>query len=165
MTSVQRILVPIDFGDSSLKALDFARMLSDRCGASLQLLHVVPCGLSESDRQQALQLEAEHRLDALLTHSDRADRHAGVCCVTGAAASAIARYAADHDADLIVMGTHWDGSTFQMAIGSVAEIVVRLAPCPVVTVKAPRQVGDASDQLSGPSGSRNGQVAQSSSVA
>ena len=51
--------------------------------------------------------------------------------------STIVGYAADNDIDLIVMGTHGRGGFAHLVMGSVAERVVRLAPCPVLTVRHP----------------------------
>jgi nucleotide-binding universal stress UspA family protein len=49
----------------------------------------------------------------------------------------IVDYARDHDVDIIVMGTHGRGALGHLVMGSVAERVVRLAPCPVLTVRHP----------------------------
>jgi nucleotide-binding universal stress UspA family protein len=61
-------------------------------------------------------------------------------------ASAIVTFAREHDIDLIVMGTHGRGAMLRMMLGSVAEHVVRTAPCPVMVVRDPRPRG-ASTQI------------------
>jgi nucleotide-binding universal stress UspA family protein len=57
---------------------------------------------------------------------------------SGAPAAEIAKYAREIDVDLIVMGTHGRGAVAHLVLGSVAEIVVRTAPCPVLTVRNPQ---------------------------
>jgi nucleotide-binding universal stress UspA family protein len=56
---------------------------------------------------------------------------------SGSPAYAIVDYAREYDIDLIVMGTHGRGALAQLMMGSVAERVVRIAPCPVLTVRHP----------------------------
>jgi nucleotide-binding universal stress UspA family protein len=56
---------------------------------------------------------------------------------SGSPAYAIVDYAQEYDIDLIVMGTHGRGALAQLMMGSVAERVVRIAPCPVLTVRHP----------------------------
>ena len=147
MVSLKKILVPVNFSETSKKALESARMLADACGASLQLLHVVGYRLTASatedperkslDVQRELESQACKQLEGLLDGTDRDKRHASAICCTGTPFQEIVRHAADNHIDLIVMGTHSHGPTFQMFRGSVAEHVVALAPCAVLTVKSP----------------------------
>ena len=136
MISVNTILVAIDFSETSTRALDFGRMLADACGASLHLVHVIGCPLVTPETLSEERQSACRRLDALLDRTDRERRHATTSCLVGTPACEIARYAADHAIDLIVMGTHSHGPTFQMATGSIAEGVIGLAPCAVLAVKS-----------------------------
>lgn len=135
MTTLTRILVPIDFNPRSVQALDFGRTLADACGASLHLLHVINDPLADSQARAAHQTEAVARLDALIDERDRQDRQVTARCEFGMPAEAIARVAAAEGIDLIVMGSHSHGPTFQMACGSVAEAVLGTAPCAVLAVK------------------------------
>ena len=61
------------------------------------------------------------------------------CVTSGAPASAIVDYANEARIDLIIMGTHGRGTVAHMLMGSVAERVVRTAPCPVLTVRHPER--------------------------
>jgi len=61
--------------------------------------------------------------------------HATVEAIVGTPAGSIVEYAAGHDIDLVVMGTHGRGGVSHLLMGSVAERVVRTAPCPVLTVR------------------------------
>jgi len=80
--------------------------------------------------------EAQKGLDALLTRDDRERLHA-VTAVrsSGAAAAAIVEYAKQTHVDVIVVGTHGRGPVAHFFMGSVAEHVVRHAPCPVLVVR------------------------------
>jgi nucleotide-binding universal stress UspA family protein len=83
-----------------------------------------------------LNVTAARRLHERLTDEDRAVLHAHVVVETSdAPADAIAAYAASANIDLIVMGTH--GRSAQLLVGSVAERLVRTAPCPMLTVRHP----------------------------
>ena len=145
MTTLTRILVPIDFNPRSVRALDYGRTLADACGASLHLLHVINDPLADSRARAAHQAEAIARLDALLEERDRQVRHVTTHCEFGTPAEAIARVAAAEGIDLVVMGSHSHGPTFQMACGSVAEAVLGTAPCAVLAVKDPAAVTSAID--------------------
>jgi nucleotide-binding universal stress UspA family protein len=135
MIEMKRILVALDFTEISAQVLDYARMLADACGASLHVLHVInqPCAASATVDEE--QRDTCERLDALLNDADRDSRHATTACRVGATASEIVGYATENAIDLIVMGSHRHGPSFQMATGSIAESVVRLAACPVLAVK------------------------------
>ena len=74
-------------------------------------------------------------LEAQLTPDERASLRSTQLVVFGAPARDIVNHAAANDIDLIVMGTHGRGSIQHLLMGSVAERVVRTAPCPVLTVR------------------------------
>jgi len=142
-----RILVPTDFSIQSESALAYARELAERFGASIHLLHVLedpyatsayatevygylPPGLKET-----WQKNAEEKLDTLLPAADRIRLGVTSAVIFGRPAAAIVEYAEEEKADLIVMGTHGRGGVTHLLLGSVAERVVRAAPCPVLTVR------------------------------
>lgn len=144
MLAVKRILVPIDFSETSKRVLDFGRLLADASGASLHLLHVIGYPLATDQTMDQAQRDACSRLDALLDSADRDTRHATTSCEVGTPAHEIVHYAATHQTDVIVMGTHWHGPTFRMATGSIAEGVLGLAPCAVLAVKSAERSGSES---------------------
>jgi nucleotide-binding universal stress UspA family protein len=77
-------------------------------------------------------------VDALISDDDRRQLKARVAVVSSIApAAAIVTYADKSNIDLIVMGTHGRGGLAHLLMGSVAERVVRMAPCPVLTVRHP----------------------------
>jgi universal stress protein A len=135
MATVKTILAPIDLDRHTTRVLDFARTLADALGASLHLLHVVSYPLADPEARAAHYTEAAARVNALLEPADRDTRQVITACTFGTPAPEIARYAAEHSVDLIVMGTHSHGPTFQMLTGSIAETVMGIVPCAVLTVK------------------------------
>lgn len=138
------IIVPTDFSYASDAALGYARMLAARFGASLHLLHVVdePGSWSEvyaaiPEIQLRLSADAARRLEAMAACLPP-PLHATSAVVCGAPVPSIVKAAESRGADLIVMGTHGRRGMGHLLLGSVAERVVRLAPCPVLTVREAR---------------------------
>jgi universal stress protein A len=143
---ITTIIVPTDFSYTSDAALGYARMLAARFGASLHLLHVVdePGSWSEvyaaiPEIQLRLSADAARRLEAIAACLPP-PLHATSAVVCGAPVPTIVKVAETKGADLIVMGTHGRRGMGHLLLGSVAERVVRLAPCPVMTVRE-QQIG------------------------
>ncbi len=148
MIALKNVLVATDFSESSDQALAYGRDLARTFGARLHVLHIAEnlMATSVADYYPAgfpeMQLEVEGaartRVEALVTAEDRAQLKAVAVVRTSAApAAAIVEYAKEGSIDLIVMGTHGRGMVSRLLMGSVAERVVRLAPCPVLTVRKP----------------------------
>jgi nucleotide-binding universal stress UspA family protein len=149
--TVNRILVPTDFSETADVALAYAKDLAAKLGASLHLVHVfsdpyaVAAGAPEvyapvpaDVRERAVEEVRERLLDRLdATEEQRFRGSRGV--VRGLIAPQIADYADSQDIDLIVMGTHGRRGVAHLLLGSVAEHVVRIARCPVLTVRAGHQ--------------------------
>jgi len=140
MILLQQILVATDFSDAAGAALDYSRALARTFGASLHLLHVMDNTFlrpSPAD-PYLLKAGAAKRLAETLTADDRASLHAHAALETSDNPSeVIVAYANTHHIDLVVLGTHGRGALAQLLMGSVAEKVVRTAPCPVLTVRHP----------------------------
>lgn len=132
---IKSILVAIDVTEPSKRILEFARLVADGSDASLHLLHVIESPLSGALAIEDQQRTARRQLDGLLDDVDRHTRHATCSCHTGTPAHEIVQYATDHGVDVIVMGTHCHGPGYHLPLGSVADIVLRLAPCAVLAVK------------------------------
>jgi nucleotide-binding universal stress UspA family protein len=141
--------VPTDFSATADAALDCAYVFAERFGASLELLHVLDdpfvvdgmaaeAYISEGPvLRTAMLQEAQERL------RHRAAARANIPTITtevlfGHGARTIAEYAAARGVDLIVMGTHGRTGVAHLLLGSVAEQLVRTAPCPVLTVRQPK---------------------------
>jgi nucleotide-binding universal stress UspA family protein len=143
-----RILVPVDFSEPSIAALEYARALGRKLGASLRVLHVVedqyvtaPLGsdmyMAPSSAETELRVqEAKDQLASFLSRDDRTALRATADVITGSSARTITEYAGSNKFDLIVMGTHGRTGLAHFVMGSVAEKVIRTATCPVLTVRA-----------------------------
>jgi nucleotide-binding universal stress UspA family protein len=147
MILLNSVLVATDFGDTSKSALEYGRNLARAFGAKLHVLHVaariVPMSAAEFDPTNVADLqadiveEANRQLNRLLTDNERAllQTKAMVLASTSPAA-AIVGYAKEAHVDIIIVGTHGRGGISHLLMGSVAEHVVRNAPCPVLVVRA-----------------------------
>ena len=146
MIAIKNVLVATDFSEPSAKALNYARAMARSFGARLHVLHVfeplwitsadvVGGGVALASMIQGLEDTARKQLDDAVTEEDRRELHADATLITSESpAREIAHYASEHQIDLIVIGTHGRSGLSRMLIGSVAEKVVRMAPCPVLTV-------------------------------
>src|SRR5688572_30476372 len=144
MIALKRILVPHDFSDTSAAAVRYAVALAHNFGAKLYLLHVSDKARFEMATEFPLGLDGtledavrERLLKILSPHEQMAFKPVFEFR-SGAPAAEITRYATEADIDLIVMGTHGRGFVAHAVLGSVAEKVVRTAPCPVLTVRNPQ---------------------------
>jgi nucleotide-binding universal stress UspA family protein len=141
--SVKKILCPLDFSNTALEALDYAVDFARHNAGQLILLHVVDNPLTEQygPTAQNFYAEVEHALEkSKQMLADVARTHAvGVPCEIiakrGNPYEEIIDVATAQQADLIVMSTHGRTGSQRLLIGSVAEKVVRTAPCPVLTVR------------------------------
>lgn len=147
MITLKTILVPSDFSECSDEALRYGLELSRRFDAQLHLLHVVQDPVAQPWAAEGFsvplfevveqwQRQAEERLKASVPEADRG--RVTVASVVATPYAEILDYAASHHVDLIVMGTHGRGGVTHMLLGSIAERVVRRAPCPVLTVRRPQ---------------------------
>ena len=125
--AIHAILFPTDFSAVSRAAGHTAADFARHFGARLHVLHVVPPAFDVDMPRTAL-TEAVAALGPLLAPE--------AAIVAGIAAREVVAYASEHDVDLIVMGTHGRTGVSHALLGSVAEAVVRRAPCPVLTVPA-----------------------------
>jgi len=150
MIALKTVLVPVDFSETSDVALRYGREMARAFGATLQVLHVVQepysqpwaveaYGFSLAALQEEWIKDAKARLDQMVTDEDRRALQATALTVLGHPVTEVLRIAADNKVDLIVMGTHGRGPLGHMIMGSVAERVVRRAPCPVLTVHHPER--------------------------
>jgi nucleotide-binding universal stress UspA family protein len=150
MILLKKILVATDFSEPSDAAFAYGRELARAFGAELLVVHV--CDnintrafggvdgfvFTDPDLQRDVEAAAERHLDAMLSDEDRSSVGAsGVVLTSNAPAFAIVDYARRSGVDLVVMGTHGRGAVAHLLMGSVAERVVRTAPCPVLTVRHP----------------------------
>jgi universal stress protein A len=154
MAQIKRILVPTDFSAASEITLSYAMDLASRYGASLHLLHVLeessftaayPDGFFAELPGMRTQMieEGERRLGEAAARCADATLDVTTQVVVGRPARAIVQEAEQMGADLIVMGTHGRTGFAHLMLGSVAEQVLRTAPCPVLTVRDTARTADA----------------------
>ena len=149
MITIKNVLVATDFSEPSDTALNYARAMARSFGAKLHVMHVfeplwitsadvVGGGVALASMIQGLEDSARKQLEDAVTEEDRRELRAEATLVTSESpAREIAHYAGAHTIDLVVIGTHGRSGLSRLLIGSVAEKVVRLAPCPVLTVHHP----------------------------
>jgi nucleotide-binding universal stress UspA family protein len=144
---IEKILCPVDFSECSEHAIQYALALGEAYGAEIKLVHAMDIGASVfsyseldiPDPTFASQLQEEfaQRLDELAARVRRQHEPVTSQMLHGKPFLEIINCANEWQADLIVMGTHGRSGMEHMLIGSVAEKVVRKAPCPVLTVRHP----------------------------
>jgi len=150
MIAIKKILVPTDFSEPSEIAVRYAKEFAATFQAALHVLTVVeenammyawtsPEGAPVSLANLRVEMEknAREQINHILTDEERRKYKAQLVTLVGSPFVEIVRYAKSQEIDLIVMGTHGRGPIAHMLIGSVAEKVVRKAPCPVLTVRHP----------------------------
>jgi len=151
MIAMKNVLVATDFGEAADSALAYGRELAGKFHATLHVLHVaenvyITAFGAETyasfapDLQREIEESAHRRLKELTVDDDAAaPKTVAAVMTSGSPAFAIIDYANDHEIDLIVLGTHGRGTLGHFLMGSVAERVVRLAGCPVLTVRQPER--------------------------
>jgi nucleotide-binding universal stress UspA family protein len=151
MIAMKNVLVATDFGEAADTALAYGRELATRFGATLHVLHVaenvyITAFGAETyasfapDLQRDIEATAERRLREAVIDSDGSGPETVPAVMTsGSPAFAIIDYASEHAIDLIILGTHGRGTLGHILMGSVAERVVRLAGCPVLTIRQPER--------------------------
>jgi universal stress protein A len=145
---IARVLVAVDFNSTSQVALEYATALAGHVGATMHLLHVVESPLAAGPLTAEVYIaampaarnrlldEATARLAGLVASTQRESVHATSEVRAGSAADIICNVAGERQSDLIVIGTHGRTGLAHLLVGSVAELVVRQAPCPVLTVRS-----------------------------
>ncbi len=140
---LETILVPTDFSAGAAAAVEYALWLATRSQAKLVFFHVmeptvysVDFALSHPDISAEVRRGAIAALGQLVEEARSRGIAAEHVLVTGTPFVEIEKVATERKAGLIVMGTHGRTGLAHVVLGSTAERVVRLAPCPVLTVKA-----------------------------
>jgi nucleotide-binding universal stress UspA family protein len=150
MLPIGKILCPTDFSQPSYEALDVATELAAHFSAKLLIIHVIvpvpvpqaspsgpPPAFDIASYEKQLEASSNESLDALIHErisGEVPDVQTSV--LIGDAAYEITRIAEDEKVDLIVIATHGRTGWRRFLFGSVAEKVVRLASCPVLTIQA-----------------------------
>jgi nucleotide-binding universal stress UspA family protein len=141
MSHIQRILVPVDGSSPSIAALDQAVELAEDLGARIEVLNVnapdqFSVGSSRSSAEMERQRTARRMEEAIQAASSRLADRVTRRVESGETVQKITEVASQ-GIDLVVIGTHGRSGRLHSLLGSVAESVVRNAPCPVLTVRRP----------------------------
>ncbi|MCW8804632.1 MAG: universal stress protein [Ignavibacteriaceae bacterium] len=151
---IKKILFPTDFSRCAEQALAYAVLLAEKYGAEIHVLHIVTLfedqpsaiseGISETEEMiRKLEDIAEKQLNKVVDSHGADDMKIIALSKRGiSAAPVILEYASDNNIDLIVMGTHGRRGIEHLLLGSAAEEVVRMSPCPVFTVRETKQTID-----------------------
>jgi nucleotide-binding universal stress UspA family protein len=146
----RRIVCAIDFSDCSMSALDYATSLAQRADAQLTVVHVVelPPDIPRNVHETVLagprslreyialaEEEGRGRLDDAVADRERASATVDKVLAAGKPYREILRVAAEHSADLLVLGVHGRGALDRMFFGSTTQHLVRQAACPVLTLR------------------------------
>jgi universal stress protein A len=142
---LKKILVPVDFSDTSKKASQYALRFAEQFNCEIILLHVVepvspmvgaPLAVEAFSVAENEFSVAEKNLGVLAAESHTNGANSVNSTVRiGHAPNEITKAAKDFDVDLIIIATHGYTSWRHLCIGSTAERVVRTAPCPVLVVR------------------------------
>jgi universal stress protein A len=149
MIRMQTVMVATDFSEPSEAAVEYAKAVAETFHAALHVIHVLDVTGGDSSFLTATtlatmrgeaELVAREKLEEILSANERKRLSATLDIVPGSPFPSIIAYAEEHKVDLIVLGTNGRGRLAQLFVGSVAERVVRDAPCPVLTVHAGHEV-------------------------
>lgn len=146
MLQVRAILFPTDGSTCAEFAHAHAAFLARQFDAELHILHIVEARMNTlDDLSDLVEIEEQDILEQLhaplpstTSGPDEARIHRAKR-TDASAAEGVLTYAADEDIDLIVMGTHGRRGMDRLLMGSIAEEVVRLSPCPTLTVCGKKQ--------------------------
>jgi nucleotide-binding universal stress UspA family protein len=136
---IRNIVVPVDFSEHSKKALAFAIMLAKQSEATIHLvhgMHLPPDVRMTGDWWATLRAQAISGLDSMIDEIEKAGVKSELHLEDEHPVAAILKLAEELDADLITMGTRGLTGAKHVVLGSVAERTIRLARCPVLSVKA-----------------------------
>ena len=138
-------MAPLDFSSPSLDAADYAIQVANHFGAKVTLIHVLEpiyygaeLGLQSMQTKWQKWVHWRAQLDELAGLISSLGLATGTMLHGGVPADSIIDCAKEERCDLIVMGTHGRRGWSRLRFGSVAEAVLRQAPCPVLTVKSPK---------------------------
>ncbi len=137
----KRVLVATDFSATSERALAYSLPIVRRYRSKLSIVHAIPLEVRETitwdplprelDRQR---LDAEEEMGRLAEEARIKDINPHIFLTQGPAWDVISSIIQRENTDLLVLGSHGRGGLKKLALGSVAEEVLRLAPCPVLTI-------------------------------
>ncbi len=149
MREIKKILLPIDFSGASIKILQYAIFVAEKFNAKIFIVYVKdfpytlsglpPSRLDEDYDEHMIRLAKEKMASFLEDYRDQIPVSFESSILSGLPAEKIISYAEMECVDLIIIGTHGHTGLHKILVGSVAEKVIKLAPCPVLTINTYRQ--------------------------
>lgn len=146
LKAYNNILVPLDFSEHSQNAISYAKEIASAYDSKLQILHVIEetkhPAFSLSGKSSIFDLvpdieeQSKNRISEMLSQAPGSETKNNIFIKAGHAAKDIIDFAWENSSDLIVIATHGLTGIEHLLLGSVTEKVVRMAHCPVVTIKA-----------------------------
>jgi len=140
---MKNILVPTDFSDTATIAAEVAASIARKSNATIYLLHVVNLleygGEDEVSKKLFVMKMVKKKMDTLIAQSFFDGVNVVIALQFELIYESIWKHARQHDIDLIVMGSHGASGIRELFIGSNAQKIVRIAECPVLTIKAKPQ--------------------------
>jgi nucleotide-binding universal stress UspA family protein len=150
MLKIQKIVCPVDFSNCSQQALNYAQELAKQFGAELSIVHayedpaayVTPMPMSGyvgpgAELLLELRKQLESRLEQCRKEIEAASVRVRAELLEGAPYRVVLDWAKEYGADMIVVGTHGHTGFTHALLGSVTERIVRMAGCPVLTIRTP----------------------------
>lgn len=149
ITDIKKVITPIDFSENAPLIAESAAYVAGKFQASLSLLFVVQDfadysgffvpQMNAPDLAQELFTSAEERMDKFCQDNEESFKALGITALNakvlmGDVAEQIINYAINEQGNLIVMGTHGYKGLEKIMFGSIADKVVKAAPCPIMTV-------------------------------
>lgn len=150
MLPINKILCPTDFSEASFEGLKNANELADHFSAELILLNVVsplpsmpgstaPTGFHIPAVLEEIEASTKEQVQKLKNKYISSNIKSKEIVVIGDPPTEIVKRAADDNVDVIVMSTHGQSGWKRLVCGSVTEKVIRMAECPVLTIRGPKE--------------------------
>ena len=140
---IKKIIVPVDFGKTSNKLVEFALYIAKQFSAEIGFCHVVEPLLPEDlvldspslgDLEKKMGTNAEERIASLIKDCEGKGITCGGKVLFGDTVDKIISYAKDQDANMIIIGTHGAKGLEKILLGKVAERVVQRSDCPCLVM-------------------------------
>lgn len=141
MKKINEIIVPIDFLRHTDQITEYAVYMAEKFGASLKFVHVIEPPQSVADQEYPslrsytaeVVTSAEEKMKQLVEQCRNNFSGCEGTILKGDIVDTLIKYAQDKEGDLIILGTHGRKGLSKMWLGSVAERVIKSAPCPTLT--------------------------------
>lgn len=141
---IKNIMVPVDFSDNSVKILQSSLFLAEKCGAKITIVYVLQSfddytgffvpHMPLAQFEEEMLESATRKMESFIAENLDTDVANEAKVLSGDIAEEITDFAATNHMDMIVMGTHGYKGLEKVLFGSVAEKVVKTAPCPVLVI-------------------------------